>query len=301
MIRRRENLIGRAALHYPAEVHHDDTVREVAHDRKIMADEQQRRAVVPLDVHQQAGDGGLNGDVERRNRLVGDDHFRIAGERPRDADALLLAARQLARTALGEIARQLDDIEQLADPCLDFVRIALHAKFADDPANLSADRVAGVQSVKRVLEDHLQTGNRALVASLNGQVGQLRSRQAAPSHLTPAPAPSAPWRKSTCRNRIADNRHGFRLVRAKRDLLVGLDDLFRADQRHAARLDHVVFRQILDAQNDFAALNRGAPVGLGLARVQSISSKRTQRTLWAAPSLTSSIGSGGWSQRPSTK
>ena len=112
--------------------------------------------MVPLDVHQQAGDGGLNGNVQRRNRFVGDDHFRIAGERPRDADPLLLAAGQLARPALGEIARQLDDVEQLVDACFDLLRIALHAKFADDPADLSADRVARVERVERILKHHLQ-------------------------------------------------------------------------------------------------------------------------------------------------
>ena len=41
----------------------------------------------------------LDRDVERRDRLVGDDELRLQDERARDADALALAARELVRVA----------------------------------------------------------------------------------------------------------------------------------------------------------------------------------------------------------
>src|SRR5262249_2748424 len=52
-------------------------------------------------------------DVERRHRLVGDDHLGLAGQRPGDADALALAARELVRIARLELRRQPDLLEEL--------------------------------------------------------------------------------------------------------------------------------------------------------------------------------------------
>ena len=48
--------------------------------------------------------------------------FGVAGEGAGDADALLLAARELARPAVVEGARQLDEVEQLEDPLADLRR-----------------------------------------------------------------------------------------------------------------------------------------------------------------------------------
>ena len=54
----------------------------------------------------------------------------IAGEGPGDADPLLLPARELARPAVGEVARQLDDVEQLHDPLAHLLRVLLDAELA---------------------------------------------------------------------------------------------------------------------------------------------------------------------------
>ena len=54
-----------------------------------------------LDVDQELGDRRLHRDVERGDRLVGDHHLRGAGEGAGDADALLLAAGELARHPRG--------------------------------------------------------------------------------------------------------------------------------------------------------------------------------------------------------
>ena len=40
---------------------------------------------------------GLDGDVEGRDRFVGDDEFRVDGEGPGDPDALSLTAGELMR------------------------------------------------------------------------------------------------------------------------------------------------------------------------------------------------------------
>ena len=51
---------------------------------------------------------GAHGDVERRDRLVGDDEFRPAHDGAGDRDALALAAGELVRIALGETVAEAD-------------------------------------------------------------------------------------------------------------------------------------------------------------------------------------------------
>ena len=75
-----------------AQVHHHHPVREIAHDAEVMADEQERRLVLALDVHQKIRHRGLHRDVEGRDRLVGHHNLGAACKGPRDADALLLPA-----------------------------------------------------------------------------------------------------------------------------------------------------------------------------------------------------------------
>ena len=77
VVGRREHLVGGALLGDRAEIHYDHAVREVAHQRQIVADEQERGAVLALDLHEQLGDRRLHRDVERGDRLVGDHHARL--------------------------------------------------------------------------------------------------------------------------------------------------------------------------------------------------------------------------------
>ena len=65
-----------------------------------MRDEQKREALLLLQVLHQVDDLRLDRDIERRDRLVCDDEAGIDRDRPRDADPLALAARELARIAV---------------------------------------------------------------------------------------------------------------------------------------------------------------------------------------------------------
>ena len=86
----------------------------MAHHAEIVRDEQHRQAEPVLQVEQQVDDLRLHRDVERRDRLVGDDQRRIERQRARDADALALAAGERVRKARARGGRQADQIEQLA-------------------------------------------------------------------------------------------------------------------------------------------------------------------------------------------
>ncbi len=61
----------------------------------------------------------LNGDVERRRRLVRDDHGRVDGESARDGDPLALSAREFVRQARRGVRRQADPLDEESDPVAD--------------------------------------------------------------------------------------------------------------------------------------------------------------------------------------
>ena len=97
MARRVEDRGRRADLDQLAAVEDGDPVGEVADHGEVVADEQVGDAAIPLQVEQEVENGGLDRDVQRRGRLVEDDQLGLAGERPRDGDALALPARELER------------------------------------------------------------------------------------------------------------------------------------------------------------------------------------------------------------
>ena len=109
------NLLARATFDDPAEVHDRHPVAHVLDHPEIVGDEQQREPELPLQVVQQVQYLGLDGDVERRHRLVRDDEARADRERARDPDALALAAAELVWIAVRRVGRQADEGEKLVD------------------------------------------------------------------------------------------------------------------------------------------------------------------------------------------
>ena len=105
-----------ADFHDPAQVHHGDSVGHVGDDTEIVRDEQRREIEIGLEIEEQVEDLGLDGHVERRDRLVGDEERRLHGERPGNANALALAARELVRESPGVIRAESDALEQGRDP-----------------------------------------------------------------------------------------------------------------------------------------------------------------------------------------
>ena len=88
-------------------------LEDVADDAQVVGDEQVGQPHLALQLQQQVDDLRLDGDVQRRHRLVGDDQLRLQGQRPRDADALPLAARELVRIAAGGVPGHADHVQQL--------------------------------------------------------------------------------------------------------------------------------------------------------------------------------------------
>ena len=98
-----------------ARVHDDDVVGGLGDDAHVVRDHDHRHVVLVAELVEQVEDAGLDGDVERGRRLVGDQQLRVAGERDRDHHALAHPARVAVRVVVepGRGVRDADLFEQL--------------------------------------------------------------------------------------------------------------------------------------------------------------------------------------------
>jgi hypothetical protein len=98
-----------------AQIEYSDPVRHVADDGEVVADEKIGQPELGLQILHQVEDLRLHRDVESRGRLVADDEVRLRCERPRDGDALALAAGELMRKLHAVFGRKADQFKQVAD------------------------------------------------------------------------------------------------------------------------------------------------------------------------------------------
>ena len=90
-----------------------------------MGDKQVGEVEFLAQILQKVDDLGLNGDVERRDRLVADDELRLHGQGPRDAHPLALSAAHLVGIAVGEPGVEATEIEKFPHPFVPRLRIGL--------------------------------------------------------------------------------------------------------------------------------------------------------------------------------
>jgi hypothetical protein len=95
MLRVSEDLGGGPVFNDLAEIHHRDTLADMANDAEVVADEQIGQAQPGLQISEKLQNLSAHRHVERRRRLVEDDKIGIGGDRARDADPLALAPAQL--------------------------------------------------------------------------------------------------------------------------------------------------------------------------------------------------------------
>ena len=105
------------------------TLAEMAHHAEVVRDEHEGEAAALPQLLEQHQDLRLHADVERRDRLVGEDEVWTERESAGDTDALALAARELVRKASRRRGRQPDLVEEARDRTLDLLalRDAVHA------------------------------------------------------------------------------------------------------------------------------------------------------------------------------
>ena len=111
---------------------------------------------LPLELQDQIEDADPDRHVEHRDRLVGEDHARLDGQRARDRDALALAARELVRVLLRDLVgrHEADAREQLAHAPVDRAARA-DAVDLQRPRDVVIDALDRIERRERILEDHL--------------------------------------------------------------------------------------------------------------------------------------------------
>ncbi len=95
-----EDLVERSLLDDPPRVHHQHPVGDLGDDAEVVGDEDRRQAALAVEPLEQGQDLRLDGDVERRRRLVGDQHLGLERQRHRDHRPLAHAAGEFVRVGV---------------------------------------------------------------------------------------------------------------------------------------------------------------------------------------------------------
>ena len=154
-MRRAENALHGAAFAHFACAHHHHVVGDFAHQREVVADEQQAHGVRLPEPREQVQDLALHSDIEGGGRLVRDQELGLAGDRHRNHHPLLLPARKLMRVGAQSRGRiwNADFVEQLggARECVPTRQREVSPQHL---GNLVADGEHGVERAHRLLEHH---------------------------------------------------------------------------------------------------------------------------------------------------
>ena len=144
-----EHLADLALLGDAAVVDDGDAVADLVDDLHFVRDDDDRHAQGLVDLAQQLQDRAGRRGIERAGRLVAEQVFRLGRQRPRDRDALLLAAGELGGIGLRPVG-QADKGEELHRPLL--CLLFLDARDLQREADV-AQHAALLEEIE-ALEDH---------------------------------------------------------------------------------------------------------------------------------------------------
>ena len=198
----------RRHLHQLAGVHDGHPVRDVAHHRQVVGDEQVGQAVLVLQVLQQVDHLGPDRHVQGRHRLVGHDQLGLEGQGPGDADALALPAAEGVGVAVDEVAGQAAPLQQLPGPVVAVGQAVDQAVDVQRLADQLGHRHAGVEAGVGVLEHQLHVPPQP-AQLLAADLGDVLAPEvdAAPGHLDPAQ--DGPAGGGLAGARLADQAQGL--------------------------------------------------------------------------------------------
>ena len=170
----REDLLRRALLHDASRIHDHHIVRHLGDNAQIVGDEHDGGVDLILQVAQQIEDLRLNGHVQRRGGLVGNDQAGIARQCHGDHDTLTHTTGQL----VGEVfihtlaVGDAHHLQQLDGALLDLLLVeALLVVEGQNLVELVANAEHRVQRRHGLLEDH---GNEVAAQMLHHTVRRLR-------------------------------------------------------------------------------------------------------------------------------
>ena len=219
LARRREELRGRRLLDRVAVEHHDDAIGDLGDHAHVVRDERDRHPLLVLQHLDQLEDLGLDRDVERGGRLVGDQQLRLARERHRDHHALAHAAGEPVRILVqsrrrGRNAHALENAQRLG-----LGLRAIEAAMVDERlGDLEAEREHRIQARHRLLEDHRDQVAAHLAHLLFGKLQQIAAFEQDLAGRAAVGGRQQPHDRergdALARARFADDRHRL----ARRDL-----------------------------------------------------------------------------------
>ena len=125
------------------------------HHRQVVGDEDEGDAELALELVEQRDHLRLDRDVERGDRLVGDDQLGLERQRPGDGDALALAAGELVRVALGVLGREADLARSSATRSRHFAFGRMSGWITQASEMIWKIDIRGFKRLGRVLEHHL--------------------------------------------------------------------------------------------------------------------------------------------------
>ena len=104
MFRGMEDFVWRARFHDAAFMQYVHAMTDGGDRKKIVRDEEYRRAVAPIQLLKQFEDTGLGDGVERADGFIGDQQRRFVHDGQRDQQALALPGAELSGALPQEIA-----------------------------------------------------------------------------------------------------------------------------------------------------------------------------------------------------
>jgi hypothetical protein len=162
-------------------VEHRDAIADLLDHIHLVCDQHDGQPEFAIDALEQIQNGARGFGVERGRRLIGQQHLRLARERARNADTLLLPAADLRRIAV-LLRGKPDQIEQRQHRRFDLG--ALHARELERQRDVIEYRARRQQI--EVLEDHadlaarlaqLARGHRRQIAAADQDITFSRPRQ----------------------------------------------------------------------------------------------------------------------------
>ncbi len=140
---RGKHVAGGAGLHHLAVAHHHHPVADLGRHPHVMGDEQHRQIHLLAHIVQQLQHLRLHRHIQRRHRLIGDQHIGPQHQGARQTDALALATGEFMRKAVHGFRVQSHQTQDIGGPGLRFARIlAIGARPGGDDV---ADALARVE------------------------------------------------------------------------------------------------------------------------------------------------------------
>ena len=176
--RRGKDRLDITALDDFAEIHDDDVVGQLRDHAKIVGNEHHPHAGFVSEVAQQRQDLGLDGDVKRCGRFVGDQKARFDRQCHGDHGTLTHAAAEFERVLRKTLRRIADaDLAQRFDGEIARLVSRQPAVQADGLHHLVSDRVDRREGSHRLLEDHgdLAAANGTHLAAIGGKPGEIEA------------------------------------------------------------------------------------------------------------------------------